>query len=106
MADTVKKGQWVEVYRIVLSPGERAPQVPDDTKQVGLEMRVKGFLEKACRIGDEAQITTAAGRKVSGRLDAVNPPYTHGFGEPVPELIGIGREVRAIVAGRKKTGRA
>ena len=105
MGDIVKKGQWVEIYRVVLSAGQRAPQVPDDTKKVPLEMRVKGFLEKDARIGDEAVVTTAAGRHVSGRLDAVNPAYTHGFGEPISELIGIGREVRRIVAGRNKERR-
>ncbi len=105
MGDIVKKGQWVEVYRVVLSPEKRAPQVPDDTKKVPLEMRVKGFLERDAKIGDEAVITTAAGRKISGRLDAVNPAYTHGFGEPIGELIGIGREVRGILAEHKKEGR-
>jgi hypothetical protein len=105
MGDIVKKGQWVEVYRVVLSPGERAPQIPDDTKKVPLEMRVKGFLDRDAKIGDEAAVTTAAGRQVSGRLDAVNPAYTHGFGEPVGELIGIGREVRRIVSGHAKEGR-
>jgi 2-amino-4-ketopentanoate thiolase alpha subunit len=101
MADIVTKGQWVEVYRVVLTPGERAPQVPDDTKQVPLEMRVKGFLEKDAQIGDEVVVTTAAGRTVAGKLTAVNPAYTHGFGEPIAELIGIGRQVRAIIAGQK-----
>jgi hypothetical protein len=105
MGDIVKRGQWVEVYRVVLSPEKRAPQVPDDTRKVPLEMRTKGFLETDAMIGDEAVITTAAGRQVSGRLDAVNPAYTHGFGEPIGELMGIGREVRRIIAGRKKEGR-
>lgn len=102
MADTVAKGQWVEIYRVVLTPGERAPQVPDDTKRVPLEMRVKGFLETDAGIGDEVVITTAAGRSVSGKLTAANPAYTHGFGEPIPELVGIGRRVRGIIAGNKK----
>jgi len=105
MAETVRKGQWVEIYRVVLSPGERAPQVPDDTKKVPLEMRVKGFLEKDAVIGDEVTVTTAAGRSVSGTLAAVNPAYTHGFGEPIPELIGIGREVRGIIAEQKERER-
>ncbi len=105
MGDTVKKGQWVEIYRVVLSAGQRAPQVPDDTKKVPLEMRVKGFLEKDAEIGDEVLITTAAGRKVAGKLVAVNPAYTHGFGEPIGELMTVGREVRRIVAQQKKQGR-
>lgn len=99
MADIVKKGRWVEVYRVVLPAGQRAPQVPDDTKQVPLEMRVKGFLEKDAKIGDEVTVTTAVGRSVTGKLTAVNPAYTHGFGEPIEQLVTIGRQVRRIVAG-------
>lgn len=65
-------------------------------------MRVKGFLEKDARIGDEVPITTAAGRDVTGKLVAVNPAYTHGFGEPIEELMTIGRQVRGIIARRRK----
>jgi sulfur transfer protein SufE len=36
-----KKGDWVQVYRVVLEAGERAPQVPEDTAKVPLEMKVK-----------------------------------------------------------------
>ena len=102
MERIVKKGSWVELYRVILAPGERAPQVPDDTKRVPLEMRVKGFLIRDAKIGDEASIVTAAGRTIAGRLTEANPAYTHGFGPPIVELISIGREVRRIVA---KVGR-
>jgi hypothetical protein len=98
MKQIVKKGSWVEIHRVILTPQERAPQVPDDTKRVPLEMRVKGFLASDAKIGDEVTILTAAGRTVTGRLVEVNPAYTHGFGPPVPELTPIGREVRQIVA--------
>jgi 2-amino-4-ketopentanoate thiolase alpha subunit len=106
MGDIIKKGRWVEIYRVILPAGQRAPQVPDDTKKVPLEMRVKGFLEKDAEIGDEVRITTAVGREVAGKLVAVNPAYTHGFGEPIEELVTIGREVRRIVGQQKKQGRA
>ncbi len=98
MAGIVKKGSWVEIYRVILPPGERAPQVPDDTKKVPLEMKVKGFLDADARIGDEVQVITAAGRAVGGKLSVVNPAYTHGFGEPIQELISIGREAKEILA--------
>jgi hypothetical protein len=109
MGEFVKKGQWVEIYRVILSPDERAPQVPDDTKRVPLEMRAKGFLAADARIGDEVTVTTAAGREVTGMLTAVNPAYTHGFGEPIAELITVGGEVRGIIArheGKEKGGRS
>jgi hypothetical protein len=48
-------------------------------------------------MGDEVEITTAVGRRVTGRLTAVNPPYDHGYGEPIPELVSIGGEVRRII---------
>jgi hypothetical protein len=98
MEGIVKKGSWVEIHRVILTPQERAPQVPDDTKRVPLEMRVKGLLEADAKIGDEVAILTAATRTVTGRLVEVNPAYTHGFGPPVPELTPIGREVRQILA--------
>ena len=41
-----KKGDWVLIHKIVLSPEERAPQVPDDTKKVPLEMWIKGYLNE------------------------------------------------------------
>jgi hypothetical protein len=60
-------------------------------------MRVKGVLAVPAAIGDEAEIVTPAGRRLSGTLVASNPAYTHGFGPPIPELIPIGAEVRAIL---------
>ena len=96
MAERIAPGTWVEIHRLVLRPGERAPQIPEDTKAVPLEMRVKGFLAAVAALGDEAEVITAAGRRVRGTLTEVNPPYTHGFGAPIPELSSIGRELRAI----------
>lgn len=100
MAERVAKGTWVEIHAVVLHPGERAPRVPADTKAVPLEMRAKGFLVAEAAIGDEAEIATVAGRRFRGTVTAVNPPYTHGFGAPVPELLAIGGEVRALLRGR------
>ena len=100
MTERFAPGTWVEIHGIVLRPGERAPQIPDDTKAVPLEMRVKGFLAEAAALGDEAEIITPAGRRVRGTLTEVNPAYTHGFGAPIPELSGIGREVRALLGKR------
>ena len=39
MAERIAKGTLVEIQRCLLQPGERAPQVPGDTRQVPLEMR-------------------------------------------------------------------
>ena len=34
MAERVAKGTWVELGRVVLAAGERAPQVPEETQAV------------------------------------------------------------------------
>ncbi len=100
MPEQVAEGTWVEIHRIVLAAGERAPQVPDDTQRVSLEMRVKGFLVAPASVGEEAEIVTQAGRRLRGTLTEVNPAYSHSFGPPVPELSTIGGEVRAILRKR------
>lgn len=98
MAQSIAKGSWVELHRVVLPAGERAPQVPADTQQVPLEMRVKGFLIEPAEPGQEAEIETRSGRRLRGILAALNPPYEHSFGEPIPELTAIAAEVRAMLA--------
>jgi hypothetical protein len=35
-----KKGDWVQIKRIVLKPEERSSNVPEDTSRVPLEMRL------------------------------------------------------------------
>jgi hypothetical protein len=100
MVDVVATNTWVEIHRIELTPDQRAPQVPADTRQVPLEMRAKGFLAAPARLGDQAEIITAAGRRLRGVLSVVNPAYTHGFGPPIAELSTIGSEVRAILHER------
>lgn len=103
MGERLAKGTWVEIHAVVLPAGERAPQVPEDTARVPLEMRAKGFLVEATEIGAEADVLTTTGRRLRGTVTAANPSYDHGFGAPLPELLEIGGEVRAIL---RKLGRA
>ena len=100
MTELIEKDTWVEIQNIILPAGERAPQVPDDTQQVPLEMRVKGFLVEPAALGDEVEIVTPVGRRLRGKLVDVNPAYTHQFGAPIPELSVLGREVRAMLRQR------
>ncbi len=97
-------GTWVRIHRVVLAPGERAPQVPEDTRAVPLEMRVKGFLLHAARAGEEVAVRTLAGREVRGTLAEAWPAYPHGFGRPVPELLTVGEELRSILRGEGGPG--
>ena len=100
MADIVAANSWVEIHGIVLAAGQRAPHLPEDTQRVPLEMRVKGFLVSDAHLGEEVEIVTPAGRHLRGTLVSINPPYEHGFGPPIPELTGIGAEVRALLRER------
>jgi len=100
VSEMANKNAWVEVHRVVLEPGERAPQVPADTRGVPLEMKVKGFLSHDASVGDEVEITTPAGRRIRGVLTAVNPAYAHRFGSPIAELSAIGSELRAILRAK------
>lgn len=95
----VKKGEWVLIHNIVLTPQERAPQVPDDTKLVPLEVWVKGYLQDDAQIGDEVKIKTVTGRLAKGKLLEVNPYYKHNFGKCVPEIQKIGEQVREVLFG-------
>lgn len=97
MSEPIAAGSWVELHRIVLTSEERAAHLPEDTRQLPLEMRVKGFLINAAVLGEEAQITTVTGRQLHGILAEANPAYTHTFGPPIPELATIGAEARAIL---------
>lgn len=95
----IKKGEWVRIHKIILQPSERAPQVPEDTKKVPLEMWDKGFLQENAEMGDEVTIETVTGRKETGKLIEENPYYEHDFGKFVPELLAIDKQVRDILFG-------
>ncbi|AKI98137.1 2-amino-4-oxopentanoate thiolase subunit OrtA [Kosmotoga pacifica] len=99
-----KKGQWVQIQSIILKPEERAPQIPEDTKRVPLEMRVKGYLLDAEAIlGDDVTVETATGRRVKGKLVAIEPRYIHDFGEHVPVLAEIEREFSRLIDSLKES---
>ena len=97
MKELIEEGTWVEIHRVELLPEQRAPQVPDDTRKVPLELRAKGFLARPGRRGEEVEIVTAAGRHLRGALVDASPAYAHSFGAPLPELLNIGGEVRALL---------
>lgn len=102
VADVIRAGSWVEIRHNVLEPSERAPHVPEDTRQVPLEMRARGFLLHPAKLDAEVEIETMAGRRLRGVLHSVKPGYTHGFGPPVQELLGIAAELRALLGQRDR----
>ncbi|MGE5551769.1 MAG: 2-amino-4-oxopentanoate thiolase subunit OrtA [Bacteroidota bacterium] len=90
----IPAGTWVTIERIVLAPGHRAPGLPPETASVPLTAMVKGFLVAPAALAGSARVRTAAGREVEGILREANPPYRHGFGELVPEIMTVGEEAR------------
>jgi len=88
--EKVRSGTWVEIENVLLTPEQRAPQVPDDTRDTPYVMRVSGFLCEDAQVGKKVTIKTLIGRELSGILRVVRPCYTHSFGETVEELLNIG----------------
>lgn len=88
----IKKGSYVEIEVIILNKENRAPQIPLDTKEVDLKMRVKGILKEDANIGDLVKIITDTKRIEEGILIKDKPAYLHNFGEFVEELQTV-REV-------------
>jgi hypothetical protein len=96
---SAKKGDWVQIHQIILKPEERAPQVPEDTKKVPLELWVKGIALHNAEIGEIVEIETTTGRILKGELTAINPRYTHDYGDFVPELLKVDMQLKRILFG-------
>lgn len=88
--EKVKSGAWVEIENVLLTPEQRAPQVPEDTRSTPYVMRVSGFLCEDSMLGKKATIKTLIGRELTGILRVVRPCYIHSFGETIEELLDIG----------------
>ena len=98
MSQKAYKGQWVKIHNIILDPSQRAPTVPEDTKNVPLEMWLNGFLnQEEAVVGEEVMIKTVIGRTVKGKLIEIDPRYDHSFGKPIAELLVIGPQVRDLI---------
>ncbi len=96
MSQVVPARTWVQIESTVLSPGERAPSLPEDTAACPLVLWVKGFLKHQALVGDVVEIETIIGRTLSGKLLEMNPPYEHTFGRPIPELLSVREEFRRL----------
>jgi hypothetical protein len=93
-----KVGEWVEVERALLEPGDRSTNLPEETASKPLLMWVKGFAKAEAAVGEEVSVETMTGRRVTGTLSAINPGYFHTFGHPIPELVHVGADLRARLA--------
>jgi hypothetical protein len=97
-ATRCKAGDWVEVERVLLEPADRSTNLPSETAEKPLVMWIKGFAQAAGAVCEAMTIETMTGRLVEGTLSAVNPGYFHTFGDPIPELTHVGRDLRARLA--------
>ncbi|WP_299949535.1 2-amino-4-oxopentanoate thiolase subunit OrtA [uncultured Ruegeria sp.] len=98
-----RAGDWVRIYRKVISAEERSPQIPDDTRATELGMWVKGTIQADGDIGDHVEVVTTIGRRVSGKLIEVNPCYELDFGEFRRDLLDIGTQVRGLLKNEVET---
>ena len=100
MTDEVRarEGDWVEVECKLLDPADRSKNLPPETAEKPLMMWVKGFALGEAAKGDQLTVETITGRKVTGALSAVNPGYYITYGDPIPELTHVGRDLRARLA--------
>lgn len=93
-----KCGDWVQIRWTLLSPEERAPTLPEDTKAIPFEARVKGFLlSKSGRLNERVVVRSILNSEFEGVLEAINPRFEHDFGRAVPELLNVGSELRCII---------
>ena len=84
----------------MLEPAERTGKLPEDTKQVPLEMWVKGRLQnEKAEIGEEVTIVTCVGRTEHGTLIEVNPCYELNYGAFVPEILEMETRLRSALFG-------
>ena len=95
----IKKGSWVQIKKTVLTPNERAVNLPETTKKVPLLLWVKGYLLNDSELGDKVEIKTVTGRIEAGVLITVNPFYSHSYGNFVPEILKIDEIVKSTLFG-------
>lgn len=95
----IEKNTYVRITRTLLTPKERSPHLPDDTKTVPFKMWVKGYLQEEADLFDTVTIKTTTGRIETGRLKEANPPYKHTYGDFVGELLTLREIIRTDMEG-------
>lgn len=95
----IEKNTWVCLRRTVLAAEERAPGIPADTAGCPLMVWVRGALLSNAEVGSEATVRTRTGRVERGFLEEVQPQYSLGYGDFIPELQQIGSQARDILFG-------
>jgi hypothetical protein len=100
------KGELVQIHKVILTPEQRAKNLPDCTKSALYEAWIKGFLlDDEAKIGDTVRIETFIGRHISGTLIEVNPVYDHNFGKPQPAILAVGKAAEKWMENRRQVSR-
>jgi len=92
-----EKGTYIEIEKTILTPEQRTAQIPEDTKKVPFKLWVKGFACTEGDIGDTLSLETVTGRVISGKVTRITPNYTHSYGESIPEIMMIGKSLKAFL---------
>lgn len=93
----IKSRAWVEIENILLDSERRSNHLPEETKKVPYIMKVRGFLIADAKMNEQVEVQTLIGRRIKGRLIAVNPGYSHGYGPPINELLHIGENEKQLL---------
>lgn len=101
-----RRGDLVQIHKIVLEPQERPENLPPSTKAVPYECWIKGFLlDGKADLGDQVTIETFIGREVSGVLYKAHPKYDHHFGEYQRTLSSVGIEARRQLEAARRSAK-
>ena len=98
MLNSAKLNDYVEIEIMVLEPKDRSKNVPEDTAKLPYKAFIKGHLvNQEANLGDMVKIKSPIGREIEGVLSNILPPFTHGYGHPIPELLTVGNELKEIL---------
>ena len=95
----IKKGTWVEIEEVVLTPEERSTAIPEETRRTPLKMWTKGHSQADSEIGEIVEIKTVTGRYLTGVITEEAPRFTHDFGDFIEEIMYIGPQAREMLWG-------
>jgi hypothetical protein len=96
--EIAKRNDYIQIRIVLLEPKDRKSGLPTDTAKQPLIAMVKGYLDQdQAEIGQTVMIKTPIGRELEGEFVALNPPFGHDYGAPIPELLHIGAELHAIL---------
>lgn len=93
----IKKGTWVEIEEVVLTPDERSTFIPEETKKTPLMVWIRGNCLRDCNMGEIVRVETLTGRIMEGKVVEEEPGYDYGFGKYVEEIAFIGKQAREML---------